>query len=110
MLIKDSYAFVVLPGGFGTLDELFEALTLIQTGKLQNFPVVLMGREYWKDLLAMIGTMAAKRMISPHDLDLVFVTDSVPEAAAFIEAKTIKPFGLRPAVRGLPWLLERDLK
>ena len=109
MLIKYSYAFVVMPGGFGTLDELFEALTLIQTGKLQNFPVVLMGREYWAELVAMLGTMAARGMVSARDLDLVLVTDSVSEATAHIEAKAIKPFGLRPAVKGMPWLLERGL-
>ena len=110
MLIKYSYAFVVMPGGFGTLDELFEALTLIQTGKLENFPVVLMGREYWAELVAMLGTMAARAMVSARDLDLVLVTDSVSEAAAHIEAKAIKPFGLQPAVKGLPWLLERGLR
>jgi uncharacterized protein (TIGR00730 family) len=109
ILIKYSYAFVVLPGGFGTLDEFFEALTLIQTGKLKNFPVVLMGRAYWSELLAMITKMAATGMISAPDLELVLVTDSVPEAAAYIEAKTIKPFGLQRAVRGLPWLLEKGL-
>ena len=110
MLIKYSYAFVVMPGGFGTLDELFESLTLIQTGKLRNFPVVLMGREYWAELLALLDKMAARGMVSPRDLDLVLATDSVPEAIAHIEAKAIHPFGLRPAIRGLPWLLEHRLR
>ncbi len=107
MLIKYSYAFVVLPGGFGTLDELFEALTLIQTGKIRNFPVVLMGREYWAELIALLATMARRGTISPQDLELLLVTDSVAEATAHIESRTIKPFGLRPVVHGLPWLLER---
>ena len=60
MLAKYSYAFVVMPGGFGTLDEMFEALTLIQTGKLKDFPVIMMGKEYWRDQVAMIEKMAAK--------------------------------------------------
>lgn len=108
LLMKYSYAFVVCPGGVGTLDELFEALTLIQTGKLKNFPVVLIGKEYWKEMLAMLEKMARMRTISPQDLDLIYTTDSVEDAAAYIEAKVIKPFGLTPVVRRhFPWLLER---
>lgn len=81
MLVKYSYAFVVLPGGFGTLDELFEAITLMQTDKIQDFPVVLMGTEYWSPLLDFIRErMLIEKTISPHDIDLFFVTDS-PEAA-----------------------------
>lgn len=85
MLVKPSEGFVLLPGGFGTLDELFEALTLIQTGKLLNFPVVLFGREYWQVLLDWINERPlAEGMISPEDVDLLFVTDDVDEAVQTI--------------------------
>jgi uncharacterized protein (TIGR00730 family) len=81
MLVKAAEGFVMFPGGFGTLDEMFEALTLIQTGKVLHFPVVLVGGDYWRDLLAWIGDEPlAHRMISPEDLDLLFVTDDVDEA------------------------------
>lgn len=82
MLVKYSYAFVVLPGGFGTLDELFEALTLIQTDKIKQFPVVLMGTEYWEPLIGFFRErLIAEGTISPHDLDLFVITDSPEEAA-----------------------------
>ena len=65
LLLKYSYAFVVLPGGFGTLDELTEALTLIQTGKIDQFPVVLMGKDYWEPFMAMVRAMSSAATISP---------------------------------------------
>ncbi|MCZ2857929.1 TIGR00730 family Rossman fold protein [Blastococcus sp. VKM Ac-2987] len=87
MFVKYAQAFVILPGGFGTLDELFEALTLVQTRKVTRFPVVLMGSEYWTGLLTWIReTMVPEGTISPHDLDLVTVTDDVAEAVAVIQA------------------------
>ena len=108
LLVKYSYAFVVMPGGAGTLDELFEALTLIQTGKIQNFPIVVMGTEYWKELIALLEKMARLGTIGTDDLSLVYVTDSVEEALAHIRSKTIEPFGLKRVVREyLPWLGER---
>jgi uncharacterized protein (TIGR00730 family) len=80
--VKPAEGFVIFPGGFGTLDELFEALTLIQTGKAQNFPVVLVGTDYWRELLDWIeGEMLADGMISREDLALLHVTDDVAEAA-----------------------------
>jgi len=90
MFVKYAQAFVVLPGGFGTLDELFEALTLVQTGKVTRFPVVLMGTDYWRGLLDWLrDTMAAEGKISPADLDLMFVTDDVSAAVQHIvEADT----------------------
>ncbi len=110
LLLKYSYAFVVMPGGAGTLDELFEALTLIQTGKIKNFPIVVMGTEYWRELIELLGKMARLGMISQPDLNLVFVTDSVAEAIEHIRTRTIEPFGLRRIVRrNLPWLGERGL-
>jgi uncharacterized protein (TIGR00730 family) len=112
LLVKYSYAFVVMPGGAGTLDELFEALTLIQTGKIKNFPIVIMGTQYWKELLEFINKMAEFGMISPTDVSLVYATDSVEEAIGHIHSKAIEPFGLRLTTRlrrHLPWLGERAL-
>ena len=110
LLVKYSYAFVVMQGGAGTLDELFEAITLIQTGKIKNFPVVVMGTDYWRDLLKMLKKMAGEGMINLSDLDLIFATDSVEEAIAYIREKAITPFGLKLVVRRhLAWLGERAL-
>jgi uncharacterized protein (TIGR00730 family) len=81
MLVKAAEGFVLFPGGFGTLDELFESLTLIQTDKVRQFPVVLLDRAYWRDLLSWIGDEPlAQGMISPEDVQLLHVTDDVSEA------------------------------
>jgi uncharacterized protein (TIGR00730 family) len=85
MFVKYAQAFVVMPGGFGTLDELFEALTLVQTGKVTSFPVVLFGTEYWGGLLDwMRGTLVAQQKIKAADVDLLQVTDDVEEAVDII--------------------------
>lgn len=85
MFVKYAVAFIIFPGGFGTMDELFEALTLIQTKKIRNFPVVLFGNDYWSGLVAWIKeTMLANKLVSPEDLNLLFVTDSPEEAVQFI--------------------------
>ncbi|MEW6056610.1 MAG: TIGR00730 family Rossman fold protein [Bdellovibrionota bacterium] len=85
ILVKYSYAFVILPGGFGTLDELTEALTLIQTGKLYDFPVVLMCKDYWSGFLEWSEKVLVKeKTISPDDLKLIKVTDDPEEALAII--------------------------
>ena len=87
MFVKYSNAYVIFPGGFGTLDELFEALTLIQTGKINQFPVVLFGRHYWAGLVRWLGARAlGERKISPGDMDLVLLTDDPAEAAAAVIA------------------------
>jgi uncharacterized protein (TIGR00730 family) len=85
MFVKYAQAFVVLPGGFGTMDELFEALTLVQTRKVTRFPVVLMGIDYWKGLIDWLRTtMAVDGKISPQDLDLLCLTDDVDQAVRHI--------------------------
>jgi uncharacterized protein (TIGR00730 family) len=85
MFVKYSQAFVVLPGGFGTLDELFEALTLVQTRKVTSFPVILYGSEYWQGLLDWLkATMLANGKVSPADLDLIRVSDDVNEVVGII--------------------------
>lgn len=85
MFVKYAVGFLIFPGGFGTLDELFEALTLIQTGKVRNFPVVLVGREYWHGMIGWIReVMAAEGKVSPEDLELLILTDSPAEAVAHV--------------------------
>jgi len=105
LLFKYSFAFVALPGGVGTIDELFEALTLIQTRKIKQFPVVLMGKAYWRPLTDLLDRMAVDGAISPQDLQLVFVTDSVEEAIDYLERNAIDRFALR-ARRPSRWLGE----
>ncbi|MGH3131311.1 MAG: TIGR00730 family Rossman fold protein, partial [Gaiellaceae bacterium] len=85
MLVKAAEGFVMFPGGFGTLDELFESLTLIQTGKVLHFPVVLFDTEYWADLLDWIGDeLLAHGMVSPDDLSLLHATDDTDEAVELV--------------------------
>jgi uncharacterized protein (TIGR00730 family) len=87
MFVKYAEGFIIFPGGFGTMDELFEALTLIQTGKVHDFPIVLFGRDYWSGLLGWLrGTMLADGKISQRDFDMLIVTDSPEEAAATIRS------------------------
>lgn len=96
MLVKYSYAFVICPGGFGTLDEMFEALTLIQTGKIKGFPVVVMGSAYWAELFNYVQhTMVKAGTISPEDLRLFLLTDSPDEAIEHIRKHSVDAFGLR---------------
>jgi uncharacterized protein (TIGR00730 family) len=110
LLIKYSYAFIVFPGGAGTVDELFEALTLIQTGKIEHFPIVMMGTSYWSEMIGFLNKMAQAGTISPEDVKLIYATDSVEEAIAHIRRNAIEPFGLKPVVRRrLPWLGEGGL-
>jgi uncharacterized protein (TIGR00730 family) len=95
MLVKYSYAFVALPGGFGTLDEVTEAATLIQTGKIASFPMVLMGVDFWKPFLDLArGTLIREGTIDPADADILFVTDSPEAAAGRVRDIAMKQFGL----------------
>jgi hypothetical protein len=87
MFIKYSIGYVIFPGGFGTLDELFEALTLIQTGKISQFPLVLFGTHYWAGLVRwMQSRVLGETKISPGDLDLLVITDDPKEAVEVIKA------------------------
>ncbi len=100
MLVKYSYAFVALPGGFGTLDEVFETVTLIQTGKIQEFPLVLMGKDYWAPLMEFIrGTLITAGTISPEDADRMLITDSAEEAVEHVRECAMRRFGLTYAAK-----------
>jgi uncharacterized protein (TIGR00730 family) len=95
MLVKYSYAFVALPGGFGTLDEIFETATLIQTAKISEFPLVLMGKEFWRPLIEfMQDRLVQENTIDQMDVDRLIITDSAMEAAAAIAAVAKRRFGL----------------
>jgi uncharacterized protein (TIGR00730 family) len=94
MLLKYSYGFIVLPGGFGTLDELYETLTLIQTQKLKNFPVVMMGKDFYAPIIEQMNVMLREGTISQEDLKLILITDNLDEAMAHIHYYAIKQHGL----------------
>jgi uncharacterized protein (TIGR00730 family) len=111
MLVKYSYGFVAAPGGFGTLDELFEVATLIQTGKIKDSPVVLLGVEYWSPLVEFLRkSLLTNAAIETQDLNHFLVTDSPAEAVSFIQKRVTERFGLR-YVRGRPrkLLFERGI-
>jgi uncharacterized protein (TIGR00730 family) len=110
MLVKYSYAFIALPGGFGTLDEMFETATLIQTGKISDFPLVLLGSEFWQPMLGfMRQTLVTRGTIEPADVDRFFVTDSANEAVEHVRETAMKRFGLSYAGRQKRrwWMLEK---
>ena len=106
MLVKYSYAFVALPGGFGTLDEIFETATLIQTGKILDFPLVLVGRDFWRPLTDFLhGPLERLGLIDPRDADRIVVVDSAAEAVAAVRDIAIPIFGLHYRVPRRRWLL-----
>ena len=110
LLIKYSYAFIVMPGGFGTLDEYFEALTLIQTKMLEQLPIIIFDKAFHKDIIQHIEVMKDKATISPEDMKLCLFTDSIEEAVTYIQHNAISKFGLRPAQKTRPswWLFEKQ--
>jgi uncharacterized protein (TIGR00730 family) len=95
MLVKYSLGFVIMPGGMGTLDELFETVTLIQTKKITSFPIVVMGTEYYRDIQELIDVMIERGTISEQDRKLLLFTDSVDEAMDHLKRNVVKRFGLR---------------
>jgi uncharacterized protein (TIGR00730 family) len=111
MLIKYSYGFIVMPGGFGTMDELFESLELLQNKKILGFPLVMLGKKYWQPLADFFDEMVKAGTIDPADLDLLLLTDSVEEAMDHIRTHAIEKFGLYAgkAPRRRWWLFERPL-
>ncbi len=108
MLVKYSYAFIVLPGGFGTLDELFEVATLIQTGKVESFPVALMGTDYWRPLIDQLRLMVMEKTIDPTDLDQLIISDNPGEVVSGITDIALNRFGLTygPDIQPRWWLGE----
>jgi len=108
MLAKYSYAFVAMPGGFGTMDELFEIATLIQTGKVEKFPVFLMGSDYWAPLKVFLQDMVDQKTIDPADAELFQISDSPSTVASVIRDVGMAQFGLSygPQLRRRWWLGE----
>lgn len=106
LLIKYSYAFVVMPGGFGTLDEYFEALTLVQTKMISQFPIIIFDKDFYKDISAHIDFMVTQGTIAKEDIELCLFTDSVEEAILHLKKYSIDKFGLKPEKpRKSSWLL-----
>ena len=106
LLIKYSYAFIILPGGFGTMDEFFETLTLVQTKSLTRFPIVLFGKEYYRELVEAMNDMAKRGTISKEDMNLVLVTDDYKEAIDHIKQYITTNYKVKPR-RKLWWLFEK---
>jgi uncharacterized protein (TIGR00730 family) len=106
LLSKYSYAFIIMPGGFGTMDELFETLTLIQTKTITQFPVVLFGKEYYAELWDYLQHMARKEAINKEDLSLVLLTDDIDEAMQHIFSYVKLNYKVMPRKR-MWWLLEK---
>lgn len=106
MLIKYSYAFIIMPGGFGTMDELFETLTLVQTKSITGFPVVLFGKEYYEPLMDVLHMMATKGTISEEDMSLVLLTDNIEEAMEHIRKYIQQNYVIKPRP-GQWWLFEK---
>jgi uncharacterized protein (TIGR00730 family) len=106
MLIKYSYAFIIMPGGFGTMDEFFETLTLVQTKTLTQFPIVLIGKAFYRELWEYIEYMAKQGTISKEDMSLVMLTDSVEEAMNHIKTYITHNYQIKPRKR-IWWLFEK---
>jgi uncharacterized protein (TIGR00730 family) len=107
MLLKYSYAFIVMPGGFGTLDEMFNTLTLIQTRSLTRFPVVLFGKSFYQPLLEMIQKMISEETIHRMDLDLLLVTDDIDEAMNHIKSYLSNNYEIMKKRKPFWWLFEK---
>ncbi|HRB37433.1 MAG TPA: LOG family protein [Bacteroidia bacterium] len=108
LMFKYSYAFVVLPGGVGTIDEMFEALTLIQTKKVSDFPVVLMGKNYWQPVIDQLKVFDEHKTALHSELDSLLITDSLDEMTEYLRVKAIERFKLSKAMKfnRSKWFLE----
>ncbi|MBN8836816.1 MAG: TIGR00730 family Rossman fold protein [Sphingobacteriia bacterium] len=106
LLVKYSYAFVIMPGGFGTMDEFFEIVTLVQTKTVENFPIILFGKDFFKPLIAYMEEMANAGTIAREDIHLVILTDDIDEAMRHIQSAVQKRFGIKPRKK-LWWLMEK---
>jgi uncharacterized protein (TIGR00730 family) len=106
LLLKYSYSFIIMPGGFGTMDEFFEAITLVQTKTITNFPIVLFGKEFYQPLMNMIDEMIVRGTISEMDKKLILLTDDMDEAMQYIQAYIASNFKVKPRKR-MWWLLEK---
>ena len=106
LLVKYSFAFIIFPGGFGTMDEYYETLTLVQTRTITQFPIVLIGKDYFQPVIDYMHFMAEQKTISPEDLDLVLLTDSIDEAMAHISKYISTNYKVKPRKK-LWWLLEK---
>ena len=106
LLAKYSYSFIIMPGGFGTMDEFFETITLIQTKTVTQFPIVLYGKEFFKPLITFIESMVEQKTISKEDLNLVLLTDDIDEGMNHIKTYITKNFKVRPRARSW-WLFEK---
>lgn len=106
LLVKYSFAFIILPGGVGTMDEFYETLTLVQTRTITQFPIVLIGKSYFQPMIDYLHFMAEQKTISPEDINLVLLTDSVDEAMEHISKYIKTNYAIKPR-RKLWWLLER---
>ncbi len=107
MLVKYSYAFIIMPGGFGTMDEFFETITLIQTKTMKQFPIVLYGTAYYAELMKTIEEMSQEGTIAPDDMKLVLLTDDINEAINHIQTYVEKNYAKHPRKK-LWWLFEKN--
>lgn len=105
LLVKYSYAFIIMPGGFGTMDEFFEILTLVQTKSVTNFPIVLFGREYYKDLIETIENMVKQGTISKEDMSLLLCTDDEDDAMNHIRSFVETNYKIKPRKKHW-WMFE----
>lgn len=108
IMVKYSYAFIILPGGFGTMDEFFETLTLVQTRTITKFPIVLYGVSYFQPLIAYLHLMAKQHTIAKEDLDLVLLTDDINQAMEHIRKYVLSNYQIRKKRKRLWWLFENN--
>lgn len=108
MLVKHSYAFIVMPGGFGTMDEFFEIITLIQTKSVDRYPIVLYGVAFYKPVLELMKSFAQAGTIAPIDIDLVFLTDSIDDAMDYIQKFIHRHYHIQPQKPRWRWLERKE--